>query len=259
MDERRGGSRERSTVRDLKRAGRRRGAFLFGRRRSRPSTFLLRCGGPGVRAASAGHPDDVAKSCAGSPLRFLVVPGHKIPERRARRRDTRAVHGGGEVRRERRVAREPRTRGARDGEDSPAGAGRRSGRRADPLALLAPAYQGESASSTGSRTPTATLVGINGVWIVWLLCVPLALAGIAWLALRAARARRGSRTARSARSRSSVLPRSASGSYRRRWHSSLADIDRRPGPKPPHHEPSAAAVARMQPCDSARPGVPPIP
>jgi hypothetical protein len=60
-----------------------------------------------------------------------------------------------------------------------------------PLAFLVPAYQGESASSTGASThTTATLVGINGVWIVWLLCVPLVLAGIAWLALR-----RGSRAA----------------------------------------------------------------
>lgn len=60
-----------------------------------------------------------------------------------------------------------------------------------PLAFLAPAYRGESASSTGVRThTTATLVGINGVWIAWLLCVPLALAAIAWLALR-----RGTRAA----------------------------------------------------------------
>jgi hypothetical protein len=54
-----------------------------------------------------------------------------------------------------------------------------------PLAFVAPAYEGESASSTGVTTHTsATLVGINGVRIVWLLCVPLALAAIAWFALR---------------------------------------------------------------------------
>lgn len=54
-----------------------------------------------------------------------------------------------------------------------------------PLAFLAPAYQGESASSTGVRThTTATLVGINGPWVAVLLCVPLGLAVIARLALR---------------------------------------------------------------------------
>lgn len=60
-----------------------------------------------------------------------------------------------------------------------------------PLALLAPAYQGESASTNGVTTHThATLVEVNGLWVVWLLCVPLALAVIAWLALR-----RGTRAA----------------------------------------------------------------
>lgn len=60
-----------------------------------------------------------------------------------------------------------------------------------PLAFLAPTYQGESASSDGVTTHTsATLVGVNGLWVVWLLCVPLALAAIAWLALR-----RGTRAA----------------------------------------------------------------
>jgi hypothetical protein len=60
-----------------------------------------------------------------------------------------------------------------------------------PLAFVAPAYQGESATSTGLTTnTTATLVGINGIWVAWLLCVPLALAAIASLALR-----RGTRAA----------------------------------------------------------------
>jgi hypothetical protein len=60
-----------------------------------------------------------------------------------------------------------------------------------PLAFLAPAYQGESASSNGVTThTTATFVGINGHGIVALLCVPLGLALIAWFALR-----RGSRAA----------------------------------------------------------------
>jgi hypothetical protein len=60
-----------------------------------------------------------------------------------------------------------------------------------PLAFLAPAYQGESASSNGETThATATFVGINGHGIVALLCVPLGLALIAWFALR-----RGSRAA----------------------------------------------------------------
>lgn len=59
------------------------------------------------------------------------------------------------------------------------------------FAFVAPAYQGESASSTGATThTTATLVGVNGARVVWLLCVALALSVIAWLALR-----RGTRAA----------------------------------------------------------------
>jgi hypothetical protein len=54
-----------------------------------------------------------------------------------------------------------------------------------PLAFVAPAYQGESASSSGVTThTTATLVEINGTWVAWLLCVPVALAVIAGLAVR---------------------------------------------------------------------------
>ena len=54
-----------------------------------------------------------------------------------------------------------------------------------PLAFVAPAYRGESASADGVTThTTATFVGINGHGIVALLCVPLGLALIAWFALR---------------------------------------------------------------------------
>ncbi|HKU58787.1 MAG TPA: hypothetical protein VJP39_04205 [Gaiellaceae bacterium] len=53
-----------------------------------------------------------------------------------------------------------------------------------PLALLAPVYQGETASDGGLRsTTTATLVGVNGYWVLVPVCVPLVLALVGWVGL----------------------------------------------------------------------------
>jgi hypothetical protein len=52
-----------------------------------------------------------------------------------------------------------------------------------PVAFLAPAYGGESSSSTGTIATTNTLVGVNGLWVIWLLCIPVFLALTAWTGL----------------------------------------------------------------------------
>jgi energy-converting hydrogenase Eha subunit B len=62
-----------------------------------------------------------------------------------------------------------------------------------PLALLAPLYQGETASEGGVvSATTGTLVGVNGYAVLIPVCVPLVLALAGWIGLRR-RCSRGSR------------------------------------------------------------------
>ncbi|HEX3225162.1 MAG TPA: hypothetical protein VHQ89_03625 [Gaiellaceae bacterium] len=63
-----------------------------------------------------------------------------------------------------------------------------------PLAMLAPLYQGETASEGGVvSSTTGTLVGANGYAVLVPLCVPLVLALAGWIGLHL-RCARGSRT-----------------------------------------------------------------
>jgi hypothetical protein len=53
-----------------------------------------------------------------------------------------------------------------------------------PGAFFSPAYSGEVTGSNGMTTHTsATLVGVNGVWVAAFFVPPVALAVIAWLGL----------------------------------------------------------------------------
>ena len=53
-----------------------------------------------------------------------------------------------------------------------------------PAALLLPAYEGASSSSTGVTTHTsATLVAVNGPWVLGVVALPALLALIAWFGL----------------------------------------------------------------------------
>jgi hypothetical protein len=53
-----------------------------------------------------------------------------------------------------------------------------------PAALLLPAYQGSTSSSSGVVTHTsATLVGENGLWVLGIVALPAVLALIAWFGL----------------------------------------------------------------------------
>ena len=54
-----------------------------------------------------------------------------------------------------------------------------------PAAFLAPVYSGAETSTFGGTTSTtATLVGVNGLWVVAPVSVPLVVALLAWVGLR---------------------------------------------------------------------------
>lgn len=54
-----------------------------------------------------------------------------------------------------------------------------------PAAFLAPMYSGaESSTFSGTTHTTATLVGVNGLWVIAPVSVPLVVALLAWAGLR---------------------------------------------------------------------------